>query len=81
LKLTVPIALLVFSFTFSKRDILERWKISGLTRKLQIKPRKFDTDPDTGEKLRCKEGKSGHSFAMQQHETNDVSDLPFLSRF
>ncbi|OEU18075.1 hypothetical protein FRACYDRAFT_184644 [Fragilariopsis cylindrus CCMP1102] len=37
------------------RDILERWKISGLTRKLQIKPRKFDTDPDTGEKLRCKE--------------------------
>ncbi|GAX21470.1 inositol-hexakisphosphate/diphosphoinositol-pentakisphosphate 1-kinase [Fistulifera solaris] len=37
------------------RDILERWKIVGLNRKLQIKPRKFDfvTD-DSGEtKQKC----------------------------
>lgn len=40
------------------RDILERWKISGLNRKLQMKPRRFEeyTDPTTGEiKKRCVE--------------------------
>jgi inositol hexakisphosphate/diphosphoinositol-pentakisphosphate kinase len=33
------------------RDILERWKIVGLNRKLQIKPRKFEDviDAETGE--------------------------------
>ena len=38
------------------RDILERWKIVGLNRKLQIKPRKWEevTDPTTGEtRIRC----------------------------
>ena len=37
------------------RDVLERWKILGLNRKLQIKPRKFEEDADeTGSKvLRC----------------------------
>ena len=40
------------------RDILERWKIVGLNRKLQIKPRKFEdtVDEATGErKQRCTE--------------------------
>lgn len=40
------------------RDILERWKIVGLNRKLQIKPRKFEEyiDEKTGEsKSRCVE--------------------------
>lgn len=40
------------------RDILERWKIAGLNRKLQIKPRKFEEydDEETGEsKTRCAE--------------------------
>jgi len=31
------------------RDVLERWKFSGLNRKLQIKPKKFTTDESTGE--------------------------------
>lgn len=30
------------------RDVLERWKISGLNRKLQIKPRKWKEDESTG---------------------------------
>jgi inositol hexakisphosphate/diphosphoinositol-pentakisphosphate kinase len=30
------------------RDVLERWKISGLNRKLQIKPRKWKEDDMTG---------------------------------
>ena len=40
------------------RDILERWKIVGLNRKLQIKPRKFEevVDEETGETTqRCTE--------------------------
>lgn len=39
------------------RDILERWKIVGLNRKLQIKPRKFEdyTDEDGEVKQRCTE--------------------------
>ena len=40
------------------RDILERWKIHGLNRKLQIKPRSWEDyeDPVTGEKkCRCTE--------------------------
>lgn len=39
------------------RDILERWKIVGLNRKLQIKPRKFeDFEDENGElKERCAE--------------------------
>ena len=40
------------------RDILERWKIVGLNRKLQIKPRKFEdyVDQTTGEiRTRCTE--------------------------
>jgi hypothetical protein len=40
------------------RDILERWKIVGLNRKLQIKPRKFEEyiDEKTGEsKSKCVE--------------------------
>lgn len=40
------------------RDILERWKIVGLNRKLQIKPRKFEEvkDETTGELVqRCTE--------------------------
>jgi inositol hexakisphosphate/diphosphoinositol-pentakisphosphate kinase len=38
------------------RDILERWKIAGLNRKLQIKPRKFEDYQDNGEtKQRCTE--------------------------
>eukprot|EP00522_Entomoneis_paludosa_P001607 CAMPEP_0172471962 /NCGR_PEP_ID=MMETSP1065-20121228/68088_1 /TAXON_ID=265537 /ORGANISM="Amphiprora paludosa, Strain CCMP125" /LENGTH=1428 /DNA_ID=CAMNT_0013230077 /DNA_START=31 /DNA_END=4318 /DNA_ORIENTATION=- len=39
------------------RDILERWKIHGLNRKLQIKPRCWEEeDPETGEmKRRCTE--------------------------
>ena len=36
------------------RDILERWKITGLNRKLQIKPKKFSEDPETGEQ-KCTE--------------------------
>jgi inositol-hexakisphosphate/diphosphoinositol-pentakisphosphate 1-kinase len=36
------------------RDVLERWKITGLNRKLQIKPKKFVEDPEAGEK-RCVE--------------------------
>ncbi|KAL3914527.1 MAG: hypothetical protein SGILL_006070 [Bacillariaceae sp.] len=32
------------------RDVLERWKITGLNRKLQIKPKEFTEDPETGEK-------------------------------
>jgi inositol-hexakisphosphate/diphosphoinositol-pentakisphosphate 1-kinase len=36
------------------RDVLERWKITGLNRKLQIKPKEFRDDPDTGEK-KCSE--------------------------
>jgi inositol hexakisphosphate/diphosphoinositol-pentakisphosphate kinase len=36
------------------RDVLERWKITGLNRKLQIKPRKFAEDPETGEQ-KCTE--------------------------
>jgi hypothetical protein len=37
------------------RDILERWKIVGLNRKLQIKPRKFEeyTDENGETKERC----------------------------
>ena len=37
------------------RDILERWKIVGLNRKLQIKPKSFETyiDEDGIEKERC----------------------------
>ena len=35
------------------RDILERWKFTGLNRKLQIKPRKWDDDKETGK--RCTE--------------------------
>ena len=31
------------------RDVLERWKITGLNRKLQIKPRKWSGNEDTGE--------------------------------
>jgi inositol hexakisphosphate/diphosphoinositol-pentakisphosphate kinase len=31
------------------RDVLERWKFSGLNRKLQIKPKKISTDETTGE--------------------------------
>ena len=30
------------------RDVLERWKISGLNRKLQIKPRKWNENEQTG---------------------------------
>jgi len=39
------------------RDILERWKIVGLNRKLQIKPRKFEdyTDEKGEAKQRCTE--------------------------
>ena len=33
------------------RDVLERWKISGLNRKLQIKPRSWKEDPETGKKV------------------------------
>ncbi|KAG7355189.1 histidine phosphatase superfamily branch 2 protein [Nitzschia inconspicua] len=36
------------------RDVLERWKITGLNRKLQIKPKQFSEDPQTGEK-KCSE--------------------------
>ena len=36
------------------RDVLERWKITGLNRKLQIKPKAFTEDPETGEQ-KCKE--------------------------
>lgn len=36
------------------RDVLERWKITGLNRKLQIKPRQFEEDPETFVK-RCTE--------------------------
>lgn len=36
------------------RDILERWKFTGLNRKLQIKPRDWDQDEETGKKT-CKE--------------------------
>lgn len=36
------------------RDVLERWKITGLNRKLQIKPKEFGEDPETGEK-KCSE--------------------------
>lgn len=37
------------------RDVLERWQIVGLNRKLQIKPRKFETfvDSDGQEQTRC----------------------------
>jgi len=31
------------------RDVLERWKFSGLNRKLQLKPKKIVTDETTGE--------------------------------
>ena len=31
------------------RDVLERWKFSGLNRKLQLKPKKFTTNESTGE--------------------------------
>jgi hypothetical protein len=36
-------------------DVLERWKIAGLNRKLQIKPKKFEeyTDADGQVKERC----------------------------
>jgi hypothetical protein len=39
------------------RDILERWKIAGLNRKLQIKPRSFEeyTDENGETKERCTE--------------------------
>jgi hypothetical protein len=40
------------------RDVLERWKIVGLNRKLQIKPRKIEdkVDEETGESVtRCTE--------------------------
>lgn len=39
------------------RDILERWKIVGLNRKLQIKPRKFEDREDELGKIvtRCTE--------------------------
>jgi inositol-hexakisphosphate/diphosphoinositol-pentakisphosphate 1-kinase len=39
------------------RDVLERWKIVGLNRKLQIKPRKIEdyTDVDGVSKKRCNE--------------------------
>jgi hypothetical protein len=38
------------------RDVLERWKIVGLNRKLQIKPRKFEEYEENGEmKQRCTE--------------------------
>lgn len=39
------------------RDILERWKIVGLNRKLQIKPRKFEeyTDEEGSTQERCTE--------------------------
>ena len=39
------------------RDVLERWKIGGLNRKLQLKPRKWDEFVDEDEKtvLRCAE--------------------------
>jgi inositol-hexakisphosphate/diphosphoinositol-pentakisphosphate 1-kinase len=39
------------------RDILERWKIAGLNRKLQIKPRKFEEyiDEAGDTKQRCTE--------------------------
>ena len=33
---------------------MEPWEFSGLTHKLKIKPRKFDTVPDTGAK-HCRE--------------------------
>lgn len=36
------------------RDILERWKITGLNRKLQIKPRVWEDDDGSGVK-KCKE--------------------------
>jgi inositol hexakisphosphate/diphosphoinositol-pentakisphosphate kinase len=35
---------------YHMRDILERWKIGGLNRKLQIKPRKWEEDEETGKK-------------------------------
>lgn len=36
-------------------DVLERWKIAGLNRKLQIKPKKFEeyVDEDGETKERC----------------------------
>lgn len=39
------------------RDVLERWQISGLNRKLQLKPRKWDeyVDEDGKQVLRCAE--------------------------
>jgi hypothetical protein len=40
------------------RDVLERWKIAGLNRKLQMKPRKFEEyiDETTGQsRTRCTE--------------------------
>lgn len=39
------------------RDVLERWKISGLNRKLQLKPRKWDEfiDEEGKQVLRCAE--------------------------
>jgi hypothetical protein len=40
------------------RDVLERWKIAGLNRKLQMKPRKFEDYSDEGTGLttsRCTE--------------------------
>jgi len=41
---------------FLDSDILERWKIAGLNRKLQIKPKKWETiTNENGEtKERCK---------------------------
>lgn len=37
------------------KDVLERWKIAGLNRKLQIKPKKFEeyTDEHGQTKQRC----------------------------
>jgi inositol-hexakisphosphate/diphosphoinositol-pentakisphosphate 1-kinase len=39
------------------RDVLERWKIAGLNRKLQIKPRKFEEfiDKTGSNTIRCAE--------------------------
>lgn len=33
------------------RDVLERWKITGLNRKLQIKPLEFTENPETGDQI------------------------------
>jgi len=37
------------------RDILERWKITGLNRKLQIKPREWEENQDSSVKKKCTE--------------------------